>query len=324
MKEMDVKINEKKEEKKLIKGQGIQEKGSYSINIKNLLGKGSFGKIYSGTNKITGEEVAIKLEPHQTDQPQLVYEYRIYKLLQGGFGFPKIYQYTEETKYNILIMDLLGSSIESIFNKFQKKFTTLTCIMIIDQIVQRIEFLHSKNLLHRDIKPDNFLIGRGSKSNVIYAIDFGLSKKYRDSRTNLHIPYRDGKDLTGTARYASINTHLGVEQSRRDDIEALGYMMVYLMKGHLPWQGMVNSNPKKKYDRIKKIKLETKLTDLCAGLPKECIKFIQYARDMKFEDKPNYKYLRHLLKKMSIRIGQKMDTSKFDWIIAEQKQKQDK
>ena len=315
--------NDKTNEKNAIKGESIPEKNNFSINPKNLLGKGSFGRIYSGTNKTTGEEVAIKLEPAQTDQPQLIYEYKIYNLLQGGYGFPKVYEYSTEIKYNVLIMDLLGSSIESIFNKFQKKFSLITCIMIMDQIVQRIEFLHSKNLLHRDIKPDNFLIGRGNKKNVIYAIDFGLSKKFRDSRTHLHIPYRDGKDLTGTARYASINTHLGVEQSRRDDIEALGYMMIYLMKGHLPWQGMVNSNPKKKYDRIKKLKIEIKLPDLCAGLPKECIKFIQYARDMKFEDKPNYKYLRHLLKKMAQRIGAKMDTSKFDWILAEQKEKKD-
>ena len=320
MKEANDKTNEKNE----IKGESIPEKNNYSINPKNLLGKGSFGRIYSGINKTTGEEVAIKLEPAQTDQPQLVYEYKIYKLLQGGYGFPKVYEYSNESKYNVLIMDLLGSSIESIFNKFQKKFSLITCIMIIDQIVQRIEYLHSKNLLHRDIKPDNFLIGRGSKNNVIYAIDFGLSKKFRDSKTKLHIPYRDGKDLTGTARYASINTHLGVEQSRRDDIESIGYMMIYLMKGHLPWQGMVNSNPKKKYDRIKKLKLETKLVDLCAELPKECIKFIQYARDMKFEDKPNYKYLKHLLKKMAQRIGAKMDTSKFDWIISERKEKKDK
>ena len=323
MKETNIKISENKEDKNKMKGENFAEKGNYTINPKNLLGKGSFGRIYSGTNKTTGEEVAIKLEPAQTDQPQLIYEYKIYNLLQGGYGFPKVYEYSTETKYNVLIMDLLGSSIESIFNKFQKKFSLITCIMIMDQIVQRIEFLHSKNLLHRDIKPDNFLIGRGNKKNVIYAIDFGLSKKFRDSRTHLHIPYRDGKDLTGTARYASINTHLGVEQSRRDDIEALGYMMIYLMKGHLPWQGMVNSNPKKKYDRIKKLKIEIKLPDLCAGLPKECIKFIQYARDMKFEDKPNYKYLRHLLKKMAQRIGAKMDTSKFDWILAEQKEKKD-
>ena len=295
---------------------------NYSINPKDLLGQGSFGRIYSGTNKTTGEEVAIKLEPVDTDQPQLIYEYKIYKLLQDGFGFPKIYEFSRESKYNILIMELLGNSIENIFNKFNKRFSLITCIMIMDQIVQRIEYLHSKNLLHRDIKPDNFLIGRGNKKGIIYAIDFGLSKKYRDSKNGLHIPYRDGKDLTGTARYASINTHLGIEQSRRDDIESLGYMMVYLMKGHLPWQGMVNSNPKKKYERIKNLKLEIKLTDLCNGLPKECVKFIQYARDMKFEDKPNYTYLRSLLKKMALRIGVKMDPSKFDWIIAEKKKKE--
>ena len=300
----------------------VPAKNNYSINPKDLLGKGSFGRIYSGTNKTNGEEVAIKLEPVDSDQPQLIYEYKIYKLLQDGFGFPKIYDFSRESKYYILIMDLLGNSIETIFNKFNKKFSLITCIMIMDQIVQRIEYLHSKNLLHRDIKPDNFLIGKGNKKNVIYAIDFGLSKKYRDSKSGLHIPYRDGKDLTGTARYASINTHLGIEQSRRDDIESLGYMMVYLMKGHLPWQGMVNSNPKKKYDRIKKLKLEIKLDVLCAGLPKECIKFIQYARDMKFEDKPNYNYLRGLLKKMSARIGVKMDTTKFDWIVAEKKEKE--
>ena len=213
-------------------------------------------------------------------------------------------------------MDLLGDSLEKKFNKLNRKFSLLTVLMIMEQLVSRIEFIHSKNLIHRDIKPDNFLVGRGKKSNIIYAIDFGLSKKYRDSKTGLHIPYRDGKSLTGTARYASINTHLGVEQSRRDDIEALGYMMVYFLKGSLPWQGMVINDPKKKYD----IKLE----DLCAGLPKECIKFIQYARDMKFEDRPDYHYLRELLRKAAKNNGLQFDSSKFDWIIKEEEEKRKK
>jgi casein kinase 1 len=291
------------------------ENNKFSVDSKKLLGKGSFGSIFVGKNNQTNEEVAIKLEPADTEQPQLIYEYKIYKILQGGYGFPTIYKYTTESNFNILVMDLLGDSIEKLFNKAQKHFSLLTCLMIVDQILTRLEYMHSKNLLHRDIKPDNFLIGKGKKANTIYAIDFGLSKKYRESKTGLHIPYRDGKELTGTARYASINTHLGIEQSRRDDIESLGYMMIYLMKGRLPWQGMVNSNPKKKYDDIKKLKIDVKLPDLCRDLPKECIKFIQYARDMKFEDKPNYKYLRELLKRMATKNGQKMDTSKFDWIV---------
>ena len=217
-------------------------------------------------------------------------------------------------------MELLGPSIEKIFLKYKRHFSLLTVVMIMEQILYRIEYLHSKNLIHRDIKPDNFLIGRGDKNKVIYAIDFGLAKKYKQSKTGLHIPYRDGKHLTGTARYTSINTHLGMEQSRRDDIEALGYMMVYLLRGRLPWQGMINSNPKKKYERIKKVKMETKLTLLCAGMPEEIIKFIQYARDMRVEDKPNYSYLRGLLRKIASRNALKMDPNKLDWIVKEKNQ----
>ena len=292
-----------------------KERNNFSIDPKKLLGKGSFGKIYAGVNKTTGEEIAIKLEPLNTEQPQLIYEYKIYKYLQNGFGIPKVYECSKDKKFTILIMDLLGDSLEKKFNQCNRKFSLLTVLMIMEQLVSRIEFIHSKNLLHRDIKPDNFLVGRGNKSNIIYAIDFGLSKKYRDSKTGLHIPYRDGKSLTGTARYASINTHLGIEQSRRDDIEALGYIMVYFLRGSLPWQGMIINDPKKKYDKIKQLKYDIKLEDLCAGLPNECIKFIQYARDMRFEDRPDYSYLRGLLRKAAKNNHLHFDYNKFDWIV---------
>ena len=317
------KINEiDKPNKENIKNIKKKERNNYSIDPNKLLGKGSFGKIFAGVNKTTGEEIAIKLEHLNTDQPQLVYEYKIYKYLQKGFGIPKVYECSKDKKYTILIMDLLGDSLEKKFNQCNRKFSLLTVLMIMEQLVSRIEFIHSKNLLHRDIKPDNFLVGRGKKSHIIYAIDFGLSKKYRDSKTGLHIPYRDGKSLTGTARYASINTHLGVEQSRRDDIEALGYIMVYFLRGSLPWQGMVINDPKKKYDKIKQLKYDIKLEDLCAGLPKECIKFIQYARDMKFEDRPDYSYLRHLLRSAAQKNGLVFDNTKFDWIVKEREEKE--
>ena len=296
-------------------------KNNYTIDSKKILGKGSFGKIYAGINKATGEEIAIKLEPLTSEQPQLIYEYKIYKYLQNGFGIPKVYECSRDKQYTILIMDLLGDSLEKKFNYCERKFSLLTVLMIMEQLVTRIEFIHSKNLLHRDIKPDNFLVGRGNKRNIIYAIDFGLSKKYRDGKTGLHIPYRDGKSLTGTARYASINTHLGIEQSRRDDIEALGYIMVYFLKGSLPWQGMVINDVKKKYDKIKKLKLEIKLTDLCNALPIETVKFIQYARDLKFEDRPDYNYLRDLLRKAAKNNNLKFDSTKFDWIVKENEEK---
>ena len=288
----------------------------------NKLGKGSFGYIVPGINKITGEEVAVKIE-RKVDDAQLKYEYKIYQLLKGGPGFPKIYGYFEENNHNILIMEKLGPSLEKIFNKNKKQFSLLTVAMIVEQILYRLEFIHSKNIVHRDIKPDNFLIGLGNKNKTIYAIDFGLSKKFKESKTGLHIPYRDGKCLLGTARYTSINTHLGVEQSRRDDIEALGYMMVYFLKGRLPWQGMINSNPNKKYDKIKKLKIDIKLQELCNGLPEETIKFIQYARDMRFEDKPNYSYLRGLMRKIAIKNGLKMDYNRFDWLIPKENKEED-
>ena len=284
------------------------------FNKNKLLGKGSFGSIYIGTNKKTGEEVAIKVEQASDEISQLKIEYKAYKILEGGYGFPKVYDFYEDKRKNVLIMEMLGPSLEKLFNQRKKKFSLLTVIMIIEQILYRLEYIHSKNLVHRDIKPDNFLIGKGNNNKLIYVIDLGLSKKYRENKTGLHIPYRDGKYLTGTARYASINTHLGVEQTRRDDIEALGYMMIYLIKGHLPWQGMVNSNPEKKYDKIKDLKIKIKLEELCQGLPKETVKFIQYARDMRYDDKPNYSYLRGLLRKIAFKNGLKMDYNKFDWV----------
>lgn len=148
-----------------------------------------------------------------------------------------------------LVIDLLGPSLEDLFLYCSRHFTTKTVLMLADQMISRVEFLHSKCYLHRDIKPDNFLMGMGRHFNRVFIIDFGLAKKYMCSKTKKHIPYRfvspdlittirDNKNLTGTARYASINTHIGIEQSRRDDLEALGYVLMYFIRGSLPWQGL--------------------------------------------------------------------------------------
>ena len=216
-------------------------------------------------------------------------------------------------------MDLLGHSLEDLFNYCKRKFTLLTTLMVVDQMLCRIEFIHSRNFIHRDVKPDNFLMGRGSKKHQVYAIDFGLAKRYRDPRTGLHIPYKDGKSLTGTARYASINTHLGIEQARRDDIEALGYILVYFMKGNLPWQGLKARNVKEKYEKIKEKKISITLENLCIGLPDDFKTFIQYARELKFEDRPDYNYLKNLIRKMCENNQLVFNYNKFDWQVKKDK-----
>ncbi|VDN96307.1 unnamed protein product [Rodentolepis nana] len=174
------------------------------------IGSGSFGEIYLGTDVTNNQEVAIKLECVNAKHPQLMIEARIYRILQGGFGIPTLKWWGREGDYNVLVMQLLGPSLEDLFNFCGRRFRLKTVILLADQILMRIEYMHSRNFIHRDIKPDNFLMGLGKRGNCVYFIDFGLAKRYRDPRTHLHIPYRENKNLTGTARYASVNTHLGI------------------------------------------------------------------------------------------------------------------
>jgi len=188
--------------------------------------------------------------------------------------------------------------------------------------LSRIEFIHSRNYIHRDIKPDNFLIGLGKKKQQIYIIDFGLAKRFRDPKTGLHIPYLDGKSLTGTARYASINTHLGIEQSRRDDLESLGYVLIYFLRGELPWQGMKARTMREKYEKIMEKKIASPIETLCKGFPEELAMFINYTRDLKFDDRPDYGYLRRLLKTISDKEQFQLDFA-FDWVIKKKTQEEE-
>ena len=284
----------------------------------------------TGTNIISGEEIAIKLESVKAKHPQLEYEARVYKSLAGGVGIPFVRWFGTECDYNAMVLDLLGPSLEDLFNFCNRKFSLKTVLLLADQLISRIEYIHAKSFIHRDIKPDNFLMGIGKRGNQVNVIDFGLAKKYRDPKTHFHIPYRENKNLTGTARYASINTHLGVgkyalipfsvlanasiEQSRRDDMESLGYVMLYFCRGSLPWQGLKAATKKQKYDRIMEKKMTTPTEVLCRGFPNEFAIYLNYTRSLRFDDKPDYQYLRKIFRDLFVREGFQYDYV-FDWTV---------
>jgi casein kinase I family protein HRR25 len=310
------------------------------------MGRGAFGHIYLTYNSRDNEEVALKKEMKKMKNisPQLSTEFKVLKTLlhiqttapalpnqqpyqidlsgkqkiqqEEILGFPKFHGYGEHADFYYLILQLLGPNLIELFNYCgNRKYTLTTTSMIALQMLNRVEYLHKNHYLHRDIKPENFLIGCGDKSNIVYLIDYGLCKKYKDPKTHQHIPYRENRNLTGTARYVSINTHLGIEQSRRDDLESIGYVIVFFLKGNLPWQGLKSHIDK--YNKIMEKKLQIPTEILCYGLPDEIAHYVNYCKSLRFEDRPDYDYLRSLFIKILTTCintySLTKDQLKFDW-----------
>lgn len=295
-----------------------------NFNLIKMLGFGAFGEIHLAYDTNTKQLRAIKFEIASHKNPQLKHEHSILEQLnkadnnnpvpQDGIpGIPRVYLFDRmENKYNYMVMDFLGPSISDLFQFKEKSFSLETVLMIGIQMITRIEFIHEKGFIHRDIKPENFVIGLNEKSNLVHIIDFGLSKRYKDKNTGQHIPYRENRHLVGTVRYASINAHLGIEQSRRDDIESIGYVLVYFYLGRLPWQSKMDKG-KPPVNKIMEKKLITPPEILCKKMPIEFSYYFHYCKNLKFEDRPDYTTLKCLFADLLSNSLKPDDEFVFDW-----------
>ena len=301
-------MNEEEEDKFLKENPVVFKK----YQVKKKLGEGAFGEVYLGQAIENKAYVALKVEPRKIAKPILQSEaFLLYSI--AGPGIPAVKSFGKVKNYNVLVEPLLGKSLFDIFAENHKEMPIEDICLIGKQVIDRIQWIHSKFIVHRDIKPDNFLIGKDDP-NVIYLIDFGLSKKYRSSNSGKHIRFGFTGKLTGTVRFASANALRGGEQSRRDDIESIGYMIVYFMKKRLPWQGVTGTRKMERYLKIYKLKKNTSPEDLCEGLPPEMVEYMTYAKKLEFEQEPNYNYLRKLFSKMLKRFHTTNDQLVFSWI----------
>ena len=274
------------------------------------IAEGSFGSIYEGINIRTNDKIAIKLEDRT--QYNLLEEegYTLFTL--KGFGIVELISYGRNKEYNIMIQPLLGDSIYKIFLNCKKNFTLKDICLIGLQCLDRLEWIHNKNFIHCDIKPENFLFGR-KDPKIIYMIDFGLSKKYRSERTMKHIIFSTKKKMIGTARFASVNSLKGYELSRRDDMESFCYMILFFILKKLPWQGIKTQNQYKRFAKICEIKEKFNIDDYKEIIPFEIITIFKYVKKLKFEEEPNYDKIRNLFKKFLKQINFN-DNDTFSWI----------
>ena len=289
---------------------------NYTILLNKKIGSGSFGQIYQCLNKKTNEMLACKIESINELKPQLYHESKIMQLMKNCTGFPTCYDFILTEQDKILIMDLLGPNLDTIMNKLPnknslKRFSFKTSLMIMIQCLERLKSLHEKGIIHRDIKPENFVIGPKNKERIIYLIDFGLSKKiYKDKI----IPtVKADRNIIGTMRYISMNTHQGYEQGKRDDLESLFYIIIYFIKGELPWQNIKTKSKAEKYSKIFEIKKKvTENGDLVEGLPLEMAKILEYILGLNFFEKPNYLLIKNAVEIMLNNFNLSNDLQ-FDW-----------
>ena len=296
----------------------LLDKGRRRFRLEQELGAGSFGRIYRGTDMQSGDAVAVKIEPVECRHPQLVYEARVYMRLGEKKGIPRMYFVGREGEYNVLVMQRLGPNLEDLFTRCNRRFSLSTVLLLADKMLALVQKVHDAGFVHRDIKPDNFVVGHAGSGDErqLFIIDFGLSKCFLNPDTGAHIEYRQDKSLTGTARYASVRNHQGAEQSRRDDLESLGYVLLYFLKGELPWQNaqrrrkFVSSAGVDKYTAMLRVKVEATTAavaettpELFEGVSSVFQEYFAIVKQLSFMETPDYRRLRRLFKNLFLCSG---------------------
>ncbi|KAI5172856.1 casein kinase 1 [Nematocida sp. LUAm3] len=290
----------------------------YLLNEK--IGQGSFGIVYEGKHIRSMKKVAIKVETYADSKfSQLENEYHTYELLRGLPGFPRVYYFGSCQGYKFLVMEYLGMSLEDMLAIRNRRFCVKTIYMVGKRMIDLIKALHSTGKVHRDLKPDNFLIGRNPKK--IYLIDMGMAKSYMEE--GQHVSLSSGKRLTGTPRYASVYAHKGYDLGRRDDLESIGYIMFYLTKGSLPWQGLKESK-REKCRIIGDMKKNMNPYELSKDIPggEKLAEYFVYVRKLDFDSAPDYAYLKKLLDEALYSIGL-LDDGIFEWEYMIKSQKEE-
>eukprot|EP00930_Biecheleria_cincta_P045679 TRINITY_DN31483_c0_g1_i1.p1 TRINITY_DN31483_c0_g1~~TRINITY_DN31483_c0_g1_i1.p1 ORF type:complete len:362 (-),score=50.70 TRINITY_DN31483_c0_g1_i1:6-1091(-) len=284
------------------------------FQIKGKIGEGSYSVVHRALDRSSDSHVAVKFEwKHAEKTNKLLKEADLCKTFGVSDCVPRILWSGSEGEYNVMAMGILGPSLDSQFIACRRKFSLKTVLVLADGMLRCIEFVHSHGIIHRDIKPGNFVLGPDGHSDKLYLIDYGLAKHYIDPETGKHIELVKKSGMTGTARYTTVNLHNGCEPSRRDDLGSIGYLLVYFLKGKLPWQGVQGRDKKKRKKRIGRMKAKTSHHELCEGLPCELREYLEYCDKLEFDEAPDYDFLRSLIKRAAASEKIELD-SVFDWV----------
>lgn len=272
--------------------------------LQDKIGAGGFGSVYKAKDLFTGELVAVKLEPHSGKQQLLPYEARVYQQLQHCSVFPTLHYFGVEDGHNVLVIELLGQSLGNYVKRLGLPLPTEQINVLARKLIRVVQKLHDRGFVHRDLKPGNFVLGAPPRQRHLYLLDFGLSKCYWQHNTQQHIPFRDNKHWLGSARYSSVFAHQGLEASRRDDLQCVGFMLALFANGKLPWDGIAVP-PKYKTD--KNVRLQH-LQAICAAkeraiedgslsraLP-QLQTFLDNIQALQFDQRPDYKLLRTIFR----------------------------